>query len=95
MVIGLVVLITVGIIVSTSCTRTQRQNATEEAATEYARKLFKNKEVGIACSTDDSDGDGYVSCDLMVDGKVHPIECTYSYIGRKTGCKSRLMMQVK
>lgn len=82
-------------LVSFSCTRNQRKNAAKAAALEYAQELFPNKEVNATCSTDDSDGDGYISCDVVVGDNIYPIECTYSYIGRTTGCKKRVLLDTK
>lgn len=68
----------------------------EEVA--YARqqaKLFGEdlnyKVLGVSCATNDSDGDGYVSCTVRVapDTRI-VLDCAYdknSGIGKQTGCK--------
>ena len=62
----------------------------EEKATEYVQKLYGNEPKGVSCSNSDSDGDGYVSCDVNTGTKVILLECpTFgSFFNDK--CKTRL-----
>lgn len=76
-----------------SCTRGQRKEAARDSALQYAAELFPKEGVTATCSTDDGDEDGYISCDLVINGKIIPISCNYSYLGRTTGCKKRPLMK--
>lgn len=88
------VLLVTTVLTLSSCTRGQRKDAVKDAAQEYIADLGYEF-LGASGSTDDSDGDGYIAVDARVkDGsgneQLLKLECTYSYIGRETGCKTRV-----
>lgn len=57
-------------------------------ARKYADELGY-KVVGVACTSTDSDGDGYVSCSVRVDDRADPLalECTRGDFTFTDGCK--------
>jgi len=75
-------------------TRSDRKEAVANSAQQYAKEMGYTF-LGASGSTDDSDGDGYIAVDIRVEDngttKTIPLECTYSYIGRQTGCKMRVV----
>lgn len=60
----------------------------EGAARTHAKKLdWKVK--GIACAGVDTDGDGYISCTLVLeDGSERSLECASGGMGIASGCKT-------
>lgn len=88
------VILMVAILSTNGCTRGQRKDAVKAAAEEYAQDLGYTF-IGASGSTTDSDGDGYIAVDVRVkdnEGKTQllKLECTYSYVGFETGCKTRV-----
>ena len=66
------------------------KSAGEEQAREYAKALGI-KIHGVTCMRDDTDDDGYVSCNMSIadnNGKVtiQPIECAVKWT-MNTGCR--------
>lgn len=63
----------------------------KRAARQYATDLGY-KVVGVACTSTDTDGDGYVSCSVRVEGKADPLalECTRGEATFTDGCKVAL-----
>ena len=66
-------------------------NKAEKAATEYVTKLYGNDAKGVSCSNSDSDGDGYVSCDVNTGEKVILLECPTFNSFFNSKCKTRLI----
>jgi hypothetical protein len=72
----------------------RRARGEATAHREYIDKHYPGKKVTVTCSPDDSDGDGYLSCDLTSNEDDNcpvreEIECQYALIGA-TGCKRRI-----
>jgi flagellar basal body-associated protein FliL len=63
----------------------------EKTATEYVQKLYNKTPQGVSCSNSDSDGDGYVSCDVNTGDKVILLECPTFGSFFNTKCKTRLI----
>ncbi len=63
----------------------------EKTSKDYVKKLYNKEAQGISCSNVDSDGDGYVSCDVNIGKEVILLECpTFSsFFNNK--CKTRLI----
>lgn len=72
-----------------ACTPAQVQEMSERNAKTYAAKMGI-KYTGMNCSTTDSDGDGYVSCDLNTPTGIVSIECALW----GSGCKAKPSLQV-
>jgi hypothetical protein len=83
----------IGLSLMAGCDVTRTPNAVEpdEAAKQWATKL-KIPHYGAACTTVDSDGDGYVSCVLAIDTgdaprKYQGLQCAELGSIRAGGCK--------
>lgn len=63
----------------------------KQAARRYATDLGY-KVSGVACTSTDTDGDGYVSCSVRVDDREDPLalECTRGELTLTDGCKVAL-----
>lgn len=70
-------------------------NFREENAKANANDFLKElgmEATGIACSSNDSDGDWYVSCTvLLTDGQRWPLECG---VVDQLGCRERSLVNV-
>jgi len=58
----------------------------EKQAHLWANKM-ELKDPKIHCVSDDSDGDGYVSCTILSQDKIHSIECTGAFT-LNDGCRA-------
>lgn len=58
------------------------------AAKQYAQELGY-KPLGIACTSTDTDGDGYVACSVRIEDKAEPLalECSRGDWTFTEGCK--------
>lgn len=64
-----------------------KRHAEEEART-FAADLYPGQNHRVSCMSTDTDGNGYVSCTLIVREQPIPIECANRYsITRNTGCR--------
>jgi prepilin-type N-terminal cleavage/methylation domain-containing protein len=97
----IIVVVIVGIVVALAgnflfkgCTSSSAE--AEEAARAYAQKLGL-KVIGVSCTDQDSDGDGYVSCSIShnENGKtaIQPVECAAKW-SMNNGCKAPKMVNV-
>lgn len=85
----------IGLLMLGGCELVARSNGenkkiAEEEARQFAADLGFTPETiqGVACSSSDSDSDGYVSCAIMIKNKEQPLnaECVAAYsIGH--GCR--------
>ena len=62
------------------------QSSAEENALQWASDMGM-KDVKVSCVKMDSDGDGYVSCTVMANDKMHNIECT-GWLTINDGCRT-------
>ena len=63
-------------------------------AQEYVRTMYEVEVNTIMCSNSDSDGDGYVSCDVkMPDGSIEQLQCPGFASFFNDDCKSYRLMQ--
>lgn len=58
----------------------------EAAARQYAADLY-GASARTSCVDMDTDGDGYASCTVVVDGKAIPIECAAAFEWH-SGCRA-------
>ena len=91
-IIAIITIIVVGILlVNFGGIMGLNSNKAEKTANEYVQKLYGKDPQGVSCSNSDSDGDGYVSCDVNTGTEVILLECpTFgSFFNNK--CKTRLI----
>lgn len=79
------------------CTQffSQRDGAEAEGRS-YLRRMYPGaQQRTVSCMTYDTDNNGYVSCDAVVDGRQVPLECAASagcLLFCNEGCKARQMV---
>lgn len=70
----------------------------EQQAMQYLSTMSPNaRERTVSCMSRDTDGNGYVSCDALVDGRQVTLECATTIgcaFACNSGCKLRPLMQV-
>lgn len=70
-----------------TCFSCSHRSAAEAEAREWASSMYPRRDHAVSCVGADTDGDGYVSCTVVVDGgDPKPLECA----GRWTwnsGCR--------
>jgi len=73
-----------------------RGSAAEEEMREFVAKLYPNKEIiGVSCTNNDTDADGYISCVATIDTDTGPAvvekqisaQCASQLMGWNHGCK--------
>ena len=89
----------VGTVVTAHGCYGQRETAEAQART-YLRTTYPlARERTVSCMNVDTDQNGYVSCDAVVDGRALPIECAANAgcIGCvcNEGCKARTVVQIQ
>lgn len=86
--IGGVVLLIVLSLFANLFFREQIKQHAEEEASEYATKGLLIAKAGVACVSQDSNGDGYVSCTVLdtAKGTAYPVECAGLFTFN-SGCK--------
>ncbi len=70
----------------------------EREARAYILGLHPHAEFTVQCMNLDTDNNGYVSCDAIIDGQQTALECAASngcFIQCNEGCKLRPMIQVQ
>lgn len=61
----------------------------EAEARSYVRTMFPGaRSARVVCMDFDTDGDGYVSCDVALDGRPVALECAVRFASN-SGCKLR------
>lgn len=84
-------------VIATACEHDNKLSA-EQAARTYLSQLHPNaRERNVSCMSHDTDSNGYVSCDAIVDGRQVTLECAATascLFGCNSGCKLRPLMQI-
>jgi len=60
----------------------------EKEARSYLRRMFHTNPTAVNCMDYDTDDNGYVSCDAIVDGRAVSLECSKN-LSWNSDCKLR------